>query len=119
MFDYDTRPITRLPTSLLKLSTAIQETLPAPLKAQTLSMLFSSVADSYISRQNGDIVPPNHTSLANLLSTPPLHVDVVAEAITRAIEVPHIEGVLNVQDMRRMVEGKGTSDHVHSAHTFA
>jgi len=119
MFDYDTRPITKLPTSLLKLSTAIQETLPSPLKAQTLSMLFSSVADSYISRQDGTSVPPNHASLANLLSTPPLHVDVVAETITRAIEVDHIEGVLDVQDMRSMVEGKGTGDHKHTSQSFA
>lgn len=118
MFDYDTRPITRLPTTLLKLSTAIQETLPSPFRAQTLSKLLSSVGDSYNPSASSD-TPPNHASLANLLSTPPLHVDVVAEAITRAIELPQIDGVLDVQDMRSMVEGKGTGDHTYSAQTFA
>lgn len=118
MFDHDARPITTLPTTLLKLSTAIQEALPSPLKAQTLSMLLSSVAGSYLSTEDRD-VPPNYASLANLLSTSPLHVDVVAEAITRAIELPHLEGVLDVQDMRSMVEGKGAGDHAHTAHNFA
>lgn len=118
MFDYDSRPITKLPTTLLKLSTAIQETLPTALKAQTLSMLLSSISQSYTTRDDRD-VSPNYASLANLLSTSPLHVDVVAEAITRAIELPHIEGVLDVQSMRSMVEGKGAGDQAHTAHNFA
>lgn len=124
MYDYDTRPITRLPSTLLKLSASIQGSLPSLLRAQTLSSLASSVSDTYgpngsMGRHQDVDLAANHASMANLLSTPPLHVDVVAEAIARAVEVPSIEGVLDVQDMRSIVEGRGTGDHAFGGQVFA
>jgi hypothetical protein len=121
MFDYDTRPITRLPSTLLRLSSAIQASLPTPLRAQTASSILSSLAETYASRgprQDVDVAA-SHSSLANLLSIPPLHVDVVAEAIARATEVNTLEGVLDVADMRSMVEGRPTGDSAHGSQVFA
>lgn len=84
-------------------------------------MIASSLADSYgpIGSRGEDDLPGAHASLANLLSTSPLHVDVVAEAIARAIEVPHVEGVLGVNDMREMVEGKKTAEPLFGSQAYA
>ncbi|KAK9894362.1 hypothetical protein P389DRAFT_197658 [Cystobasidium minutum MCA 4210] len=121
MYDFDTRPITRLPTTLLRLSSSIQGSLPSPLRARTLSKLASSISDTYTARgsRGAADIAANHTSMANLLSTPPLHVDVVGEAIARAVEMPSIEGVLDVQDMRSIVEGRRTGDHAFGGQVFA
>ncbi|ORY78409.1 hypothetical protein BCR35DRAFT_305012 [Leucosporidium creatinivorum] len=48
-------------------------------------------------------LPPALTSLAALLSIPPIHVDAVGEAVVRAVEREEVRGVLGVKEIRRML----------------
>lgn len=48
-------------------------------------------------------LPPAITSLASLLTVPPIHVDAVGEAVCRSIESPEVEGVVDVARMRGML----------------
>lgn len=50
-----------------------------------------------------DELPPATSSLRNLLTVPPIHVDAVGEAICRAVSDQDIEGVMDVRKMRRML----------------
>lgn len=106
MYDYDERPITRLPSTLLGISASVQDMLPSPLRALTIAKALSSTRRG--SSPTMPAIPPAPTSIANLLSIPPMHVDVVAEAVVRAVGMPSYEGVLDTQAMAKMVLGRAT-----------
>jgi hypothetical protein len=102
-------PWTPLPATLLDISARIQKKLPGALKASniasaldTASMLSPSLAS--ILPQSKDDLPAFTSSLANLLSIPPIHVDTIAQAICRILESEsRSEGpVVGVSDMRRI-----------------
>lgn len=87
-------PFTTLPATVLSASSHIQAFLPSPLR----------LAHSF-PPSNSPFAPlsPPTSSLASLLSLPPIHVDTIAEAVCRSIENPEVEGVLDVQRMRAML----------------
>ncbi|KAG8935671.1 hypothetical protein FRC02_006947 [Tulasnella sp. 418] len=57
-------------------------------------------------------------SLANLLETPPIHVDHVADAIIRAIEDPTVKGPVGVEKMRELIGWSRRVDNVREAQTL-
>lgn len=50
-----------------------------------------------------DLEPSPFVSIANALSVPPIHVDHVAEAICKVILNDEVEGVVDVERMRRLI----------------
>lgn len=81
-----------LPATVLDVSSRIQSLLPPPLRA---SHIFPSSASRLP-------LPPASTSLASLLTVPPIHVDTIAQAICSSISDDEVEGVVDVRRMRRM-----------------
>lgn len=87
-------PLTTLPATLLEASAHIQSALPTPLRASTA---FPPTPSS-----NGQL-PSALSSLASLLTVPPIHVDAIGESICRAIEDESMVGVLDVAGMRGLL----------------
>jgi hypothetical protein len=91
------RPFTSLPAALLDLSTSLHHNAPrvVPTPAGALRMLASAT---------GGLSSP-FTAMSNALTTPPIHVDHVADAVVRALDVraTNVRGVVDVRDMRELI----------------
>jgi hypothetical protein len=85
--------MTTIPATALSASSHIQSILPDQLR---LSKLFPS------SQASSSSTPPATSSLAALLTIPPIHVDTIAEAVCQSIEDDSIRGIVDVRRMRLM-----------------
>ncbi|KAJ7235461.1 hypothetical protein B0H12DRAFT_1027424 [Mycena haematopus] len=85
------RPLTTPAAALLDLTSTLHAALPQPLRAS----LRAAVTDVRI--------PSSAASIATALSTPPMHVDHVANAAVAACLNPAIHGVLDVGAMREAI----------------
>ncbi|GAA5891538.1 hypothetical protein JCM5296_004248 [Sporobolomyces johnsonii] len=91
-------PPSTLPATLLEASANLQALLPPSLR---LSSLARTAARSPSSPST---LPPASSSLASLLTIPPIHADAVGEAVCRAIERPEVVGPLGVRQMRNLLD---------------
>lgn len=85
-------PMSTLPATALNAAATVQALLPASLQ---LSNIFPTSPSKLLS--------PASTSLASLLTIPPIHVDTIAEAVCMSIEDETVRGVVGVKEMRRML----------------
>lgn len=85
-------PISTLPATALSAAATVQALLPASLQ---LSNIFPTSPSKLLS--------PASTSLASLLTIPPIHVDTIGEAVCMSIEDEAVRGVVGVKEMRRML----------------
>jgi hypothetical protein len=104
IYDPQIRPPSAIPAALLGASASLQSRLPVPLRAYTGSSIFSALTSRYSSARPD--LPSASESIANLLSTPPVHVETVAEAVCRSIETPSVRGVVGVRDMEALCRGE-------------
>jgi hypothetical protein len=93
--------MTSLPATMFDLSARIHDAMPSyiPMPSPVLRWLGTSVCP-YAT----DKTPSALTSMANLLSTPPIHADHLGEAICLSLDpTKDIRGVLGVRDMRELI----------------
>jgi len=89
-----TAPLTTLPATLLEASSHLQSALPTLLRASTAFPPSPSPTAA---------LPSALSSVASLLTVPPIHVDAIGESICRAIEDDAMVGVLDVAGMRGLL----------------
>ncbi|RDB21122.1 MIOREX complex component 2 [Hypsizygus marmoreus] len=101
------RPLTTPAAVLFDLSATLHSKIPSTLP--TPSGMLRSIAASSRSLQSGASTSPLE-SIANALTTPPVHVDHVAEAICIALDSSRgpIRGVVGVRQMRELI---GWTEH--------
>jgi hypothetical protein len=94
------RPLTTPAAALLDLSAAIHRKMPpgVPTPSSLLRSLGSICATPSLSHIGSSL-----DSLANALTTPPIHVDHVADAICVTLAENNIRGVVDVRRMRAML----------------
>jgi hypothetical protein len=89
--------MTSLPAVLLDLSSTLHKSAPSvvPTPAGVLRLLASAT---------GGLDSP-FTAMSNALTIPPIHVEHVADAIVRALDVSatDLRGVIGVQEMRDLI----------------
>ncbi|KAG1756706.1 mitochondrial protein [Suillus paluster] len=105
------RPMTTIPATIFDVSARIHAAVPTyiPMPSSVLRWLGTSVCPDAT-----DKTPSALTSMANLLSIPPIHVDHLAEAICLSLDPARdIRGVVGVRDIRHLIGlsqmGAGTS----------
>lgn len=95
------RPITTIPATVFDVSARIHAAVPSyiPMPSSVLRWLGTSVCPGAT-----DKTPSALTSMANLLSIPPIHADHLAEAICISLDpAKDIRGVVGVRDMRQLI----------------
>jgi len=96
-----TRPMASIPATIFDFSARIHDAMPSyiPMPSSVLRWLGTTVCP-YAT----DKTPSALTSMANLLSTPPIHLDHLGEAICLSLDpTKGIRGVLGVRDMRELI----------------
>jgi len=91
------RPMTSLPATVFDFSARIHGAMPSyiPMPASVLRWLGTSVFPNAT-----DNTPSALTAMANLLSTPPIHLDQLSEAICISLDpTREIRGVLGVREL--------------------
>ncbi|KAI5479276.1 mitochondrion NAD(P)-binding protein [Pseudohyphozyma bogoriensis] len=83
-------PFSTLPATVLSASSRVQSLLPSTLRVS-----------SFFPQTPG--LPPITSSMASLLTIPPIHVDTIGEAVCMAIEDESVRGVMGVKEMRGLV----------------
>jgi hypothetical protein len=84
--------LSTLPATILNASSILQSALPSPLR----------IANIFPPAPFGAPTPAATSSLAALLTVPPIHVDTVAEAVCCSVERSDLEGVIDVKQMREL-----------------
>ncbi|KAG2157176.1 mitochondrial protein [Suillus clintonianus] len=95
------RPMTTIPATIFDVSARIHNAVPSyiPMPSSVLRWLGTSVFPNATEK-----TPSALTSMANLLSIPPIHVDHLAEAICLSLDpAQDIRGVVGVRDIRRLI----------------
>ena len=98
------RPLTTPVAALLDLSANLHSKMPQSVPGP--ASLLRAVAGTVSRTPSPSLVSPSPLdSVANALTIPPIHVDHVAEAVCIAADAARtdVEGVVDVQEMRRLI----------------
>ncbi|PPQ63070.1 hypothetical protein CVT24_005925, partial [Panaeolus cyanescens] len=115
------RPLTTPAAVLFDLSATIHRKIPRniPTPVDILRSLGAATSSAANDRSG---MPSSLDSIANALSTPPIHVDHVADAIVESLVDEEIKGVVNVDRMRKLVGWSGENtrgDSITSASRYS
>lgn len=117
----DERPLTKVAERLLGASALLQSTLPLALRARAHADFLAWLTSHPDTKPHPLALEPAYKSLANLISIPPVPVDVVAQAAVHAVlqrlqddkvgSEPQVVGVEQMQAMQQQQHTRGRASY--------